>query len=339
MKGDALPYHLRPHKAVDRRLFLDLLARYERWRPLVDFAYVSMGAYPLEDHKQVHRHLGIGRLISFDSDKNIVARQTFNRPVGSCACLCRKSAEVVDEFDDVLREGNAEDAAGVIVWLDYTAPRDIGKQIREFQTLLNKLQDSDVVRVTVNANPASLFDGKKGDGSHYDGKEMRERRFEVIEKRIEEYLPSDAGADDMDKDGYPVLLSRAFGRAATQALPLTGKRTFVPLSLVRYADGQQMLSITGAVVERNRVGEMREAIGIERWPYGVSDWGDVRRLAVPDLTLRERLFLEQKIAESEPEKIAADLGFELGNGMNTSQFIQDYRNFYRFYPSLLAAEV
>ena len=75
MSGASLPYHLRPHKSVDRRLFLDLLMRLERWRPLVDYAYISMGAYPLEDHKLVHRHLGIDKLIAFDNDEKIVARQ------------------------------------------------------------------------------------------------------------------------------------------------------------------------------------------------------------------------------------------------------------------------
>ena len=31
MRGASVPYHLRPHKSVDRRLFLDLLMRFERW--------------------------------------------------------------------------------------------------------------------------------------------------------------------------------------------------------------------------------------------------------------------------------------------------------------------
>ena len=73
MSGASIPYHLRPHKSVDRRLFLDLLTRYERWKPLADYIYISMGAYPLEDHKLVHRHLGISRLISFDLENDTVA--------------------------------------------------------------------------------------------------------------------------------------------------------------------------------------------------------------------------------------------------------------------------
>lgn len=339
MTASDIPYHLRPHKAVDRRLFLDLLARFERWRPLVNFAYVSMGAYPLEDHKQIHRHLGITRLISFDLDPNIVERQKFNRPVGSCVCLCKKSEDVVDKFDDILREANASDATGVIVWLDYTDPKKIGEQIREFQTLLDKLRENDIVRVTVNASPTSLGSSTRSDGSHLDRQELHEKRFGEIERRIKEYLPSDAGPDDMDKDRLPVLLARAFGRAASEALPLRGPTTFEPLSLIRYADGQQMLSMTGVISARDRRDEMRAKVGVAHWPFGAVDWSDVHKLTVPDLTFRERLFLEQKIAVAAPNEIAAGLGFEFGRDIEISEFISDYSKFYRFYPSLLAAEV
>ena len=42
MSGETVPYRLRPHKAVDRRLFLALLGRCERWVDLRDHVYVSM---------------------------------------------------------------------------------------------------------------------------------------------------------------------------------------------------------------------------------------------------------------------------------------------------------
>ena len=104
MSGASTPYHLRPHKSVDRRLFLDLLVRFERWRPLAEYVYVSMGAYPLEDHKLVHRHLGITRLVAFDFEEKIVARQNFNKPVDSCFCLHMKSWEIISNLDRVLSE-------------------------------------------------------------------------------------------------------------------------------------------------------------------------------------------------------------------------------------------
>lgn len=139
MSGSSIPYHIRQHKAVDRRLFIDLLTRLERWRSLKDYAYISMGAYPLEDHKQMFRHLGLTKLISFDLDPAVVARQQFNIPVKSCRCIERTSAELVDNLEAVLEDCDVDASSSVIVWLDYTAPSEIGTQLREFEALLNNL--------------------------------------------------------------------------------------------------------------------------------------------------------------------------------------------------------
>ena len=43
-----------------------------------------MGAYALEDARQIHRLLGLTRRVSFDADGEVVARQKFNRPIDGC---------------------------------------------------------------------------------------------------------------------------------------------------------------------------------------------------------------------------------------------------------------
>ena len=156
MSGAVVPYHLRPHKAVDRRLFLDLLSRCERWRPLQDYAYVSMGGYPLEDHKAIHRRFGITQLLAFDLDEGIVKRQLFNRPIAACKCIHRTSGEVVADLDRTLSEANFGNAEGLILWLDYTKAAELGVQLREFQRSLEQIAAGDIVRVTINAKADNL---------------------------------------------------------------------------------------------------------------------------------------------------------------------------------------
>jgi len=340
MSGSSIPYHLRPHKAVDRRLFVDLLTRCERWHPLTDAAYISMGAYPLEDHKLIHRMLGLRKLIAFDYDHEIVKRQTFNRPIDTCKCVCRTSGELVANLDAVLEEAGHADASNLIVWLDYTSPAEIGEQIREFVTLLDKLKPGDVVRITVNANASSLYAPKPQKGvPTMQAEEVRKARFAKLSERIGDYLAADAEAEMMTDELLPAVLSRAFGAAALEALPTSGINTFAPLSIVRYADGQQMLSLTGIVVPRDQEGAMRTKLDLASWRFASKDWSDVHRLTVPDLTLRERLFLERAIGSTSMADVKEHLGFDFGVLEVGEEFLHDYQHYYRFYPNLLAAEI
>lgn len=338
MSGSSIPYHLRPHKAVDRRLFIDLLMRYERWRSLQNDIYISMGAYPLEDHKLIHRMLGVTRLITFDADENIVSRQKFNRPLENLYATCKLSGDMISDLDEVVREADITEFDGYIVWLDYTSPKQLGEQIREFQFLLDKLAEGDVVRVTVNAHPPAYGEGRSEAGPK-DAGEIRKERFDRIEERIGEFLPHDAGPNDMTPDRLPQLISRAFGKAASLAFPATGDDTFAPLSIVRYQDGQQMLSMTGAICKRSRKADLWSRMEMDAWPFSSHEWKSVHHLAVPDLTVRERMYLERSISFMNSDDIQSGLGFNFGNDIDIGEFLKSYKSFYRFYPSLLSADL
>ncbi|MCX5511912.1 hypothetical protein C3941_07550 [Kaistia algarum] len=302
----------------------------------MDYAYLSMGAYPLEDHKLIHRILGIVRLISFDTEDSIVARARFNKPIGNCRCLEKTSSAVVDSIDQILEECGFADAKGVIVWLDYTDPKKIGEQIREFQSLLDKLAPGDIVRVTVNAHPHELIE--KPSGSIISVEERRKKQFDVLRQRIREYLPSRTVADEMTAEELPRVLSASFAAAALKAFPPTHESTFRPLSVVRYADGAQMLSMTGVVVRRSEEDELIQRLDLQSWPFGSSRWDQIHKLVVPDLTIRERLFLEREVVAKDVATIVAGLGFDAASGIAIAEFIDSYKNYYRFYPTLLSAE-
>jgi hypothetical protein len=339
MTGAKTPYHLRPHKAVDRRLFLDILSRFERWKPLTEYAYVSMGAYPLEDHKLIHRMIGITKLIAFDFDAEVVARQLFNRPIDSCYCLKKKSGELIAELDSILAECGLATDKGLIVWLDYTDPTKIGEQIREFEALLDKLRPGDVVRVTVNAHPHDLLDEMAIDGKPLLVGEKRIKQFQKLKDRIGDFLPSWAGPNHMTAADLPRVLSESFAAAALKALPVTSENIFSPFSIIRYADGQQMLSITGAIVNRQDEGTMLKRMGLITWPFASTDWTTIHQLVVPHLTVRERLYLERGITSKPADELIAELGFDSASDVKIEDFLENYKNYYRFYPTLLSAEI
>lgn len=337
MSGAAIPYHLRPHKAVDRRIFIDLLGRIERWRALADYVYVSMGAYPLEDHKLIHRIIGITKLIAFDMEGSVVARQLFNRPIANCHCIERTSGQVVNALDQILNDCGFGNPSGIIVWLDYTNPKKLGEQIREFQSLLDRLNAGDVIRITVNAHPHELIERHSEKLARAE--EKRASQFEALKARIKEFLPSWATADHMTAADLPRVISESFSAAALKALPVSSALTFRPLSIIRYADGAQMLSISGIVARRSDEGEMLSRADLQSWPFVSDTWSMIHNLIVPDLTLRERLFLEREVVSSTPEDIVTALGFDSAAGISVANFLENYRRYYRFYPTLLAADI
>lgn len=99
-----------------------------------------------------------------------------------------------------------------------------------------------------------------------------------------------------------------------------------------------MLSMTGLVVEREKKVKMRKQLELAAWPFSSNDWEEVHFLSVPDLTLRERMYLERAVLRSAPEEIAKELGFEFNDDFKMVDFLKDYKKYYRFYPSLLSAE-
>jgi hypothetical protein len=143
----------------------------------------------------------------------------------------------------------------------------------------------------------------------------------------------------MTPERLPVLIAQAFGKAAAKALPVSGQNAFVPLSVVRYSDGQQMLSMTGMVVPRTQKTDLRNKLDMSSYPFFSDEWKDVHFLEVPDLTLRERLFLERAASTSNCEEVAENLGFAFSDDMDIGVFLNNYKEFYRFYPTLLSAEV
>lgn len=335
MSGATLPYRLRPHKAVDRRLFLELLNRYERWRSLEDHAYVSMAAFAMEDQRLVHRLLGIERLVAFDMDKDVVGRQLFNRPTSGTKCVSSTATNMVKDIELSVQTAGIPDAEGYIVWLDYTDPKQIGTQVADFHKLLTQLGTNDIVRVTVNAN-YDWWAGKSYPSAPVAIDVRQVRAFNKLKRELKTYLPTTIKADDLGEEGIAVALAQTFGRAAGAAIK--GHRVFEPLSIVRYADGQQMMTITGAVVELAERAALRDKLGLGTWPFASTNWSDVKYLAVPDLTARERLYLERN-AHVGAAGLSAALHFDFEAAAEMPGFIDNFRRYYRHYPAFTAVEL
>ena len=83
---------------------------------------------------------------------------------------------------------------------------------------------------------------------------------------------------------------------------------------------------------------MLDRIDILSWPFGSASWKKIHQLVVPALTARERLFLERGITTRPAEDVIKELGFNQAGDVLIEDFLASFRNYYRFYPTILAAE-
>lgn len=332
--GGSIPYHLRTSKMADRSLFVELLRRLERIVQLDDYVYASMGGYPMADHHQVHRVLGLRRLFCFDEEPETVRRQKFNRPVRECRCVELTTGEFVEDTKRAYKEAGIPSGSGQIVWLDYTRPGDIGQNIAEFVKLLSTCKNGDIVRLTLNGNEKAL----KGGAERLSVTQKLEKRFAWLKSEVGQYLPEDASHLDLTVTGFPRLLARVLRAAAADAL---GDDIVRPLSLVRYADGQQMFATT-MIVDDPANGGKFDFEKLKNWSLLSRSWSEIHALRITALTPTERALIYRLIPSVHPSKLARDLPFDPFEGALTETQVADhlskYHDLLRFYPDIVVLD-
>lgn len=320
MSGGSLAYQLRPNKAVDRNLFIELLNKLNRVVNISDYSYYGFGGPFLEDFKLMHAHLRIGKMISIEASEDVYLRQQFNSPLGCIKFLKQESGEFLESesFDEPS-----------IVWLDYTNPSNVGEQLKEINYLVTKLSSGDILKVTLNCNPSTL--GGKPNAE----KDLQESRLEILESRLNEYFPSDTKPEMLVHDEYGKVIFKAVELAIKRGMDGKRKDYFQILSSFVYKDGQQMLTLTGIVLEDDtqKIDTFFKDTRLNNWPSGLLDWTEPKRINVPELSVKERIYIDNMLPDNSIDNIKNALGFSIdGNESEMSSLIENYINYYRQYP-------
>lgn len=331
MSGTSVPYHLRPNKFVERQLFLELIDCLGHVYSLEDYAYVSLGGRFLEDFKLVHARFGLRRLYSLESDPVTHERQVFNRPLAIIQCLNESTSDFIARFDELAASEGIEK---FIVWLDYTSPGERQGQLQDFQTLVSKLTAGDVVKITLNASVRTL---DRGEDEH----EARERnRLNALRQTLGDYFPPGAWSErDVNARGLATILANSARKAALDAMEGSSGLTILPLAVFRYNDAfHQMLTVTTIILEETAKDEFLDNSGLREWGFLSSSWDEVREIAVPDLSLKERLTIDEGLFLDSLEELHDKLGFKLdGKNSKSLQSLAQYYRHYRRYPSFVRA--
>jgi hypothetical protein len=331
MAGGFVSYHHRPNKAVERQLFIDLLAKLNRNLPIKDYTYISLGGAYFEDFKLIHTYFGNEKMLSIEKDSIIHSRQQFNLPY---SCIIPYNMSTGEFITDYNPDGNS------IFWLDYAAAKELRLQLEEFQRLLSKSWESDIIKITLNANPGVLYDGnnKDHDGKHFTEKVLNEKRLEELQRRIEDLLPNDVEIGNMRKKSYPALLNKVIGNVASVALSSrldTEPLVFQPLTSFFYSDSEhQMMTTTGILIQKKQLLHFLEKTELNVWPLATPNWGTCIEVWVPHLTPKEKFIIDELLPMNNSDEIRKKLGFNfVQKDSENIEIIENYIKFYRYYPS------
>jgi len=316
--GATIPYHLRQNKAIDRNLFIDLLARIGRYRHISEYEYIGFGGPFLEDFKMLHAALRLRHMVSLERNDEVVKRQNFNKPLSSVTILKKTSGEYLTDYDF---------SRPSIVWFDFTSAKDLGLQLGEIESLIRKLNAGDIVKVTFNAAPETL-------GRPADGSDLREFRLAAFKNRASVYAPANIDLDSMTNVNYPTSLHRCVESAMKRGLDTKARSIVIPLSSFSYADGQQMLTVTAIILDEIDRGKFFAETRLEFWPYLCKDWQEVRSISVPHLSAKERMHVEAMLPdEGDAAKIISNLGYYIGDALADGESLMtNFVDYYRQYP-------
>jgi hypothetical protein len=323
MSGSRIPYHLRHNKSIDRNLFLELLNMINRYNDISKYVYYGFGGAFLEDFKLIHNQTGIKAMISIEQEEEVIKRQKFNSPSKCIKYKHIKSDQFISDFNS---------SKPTIVWLDYASAKELGSQLNEIGNLSSKLKSKDILRITLNANPNTLLDEKNVP----EDEDLKELRCNKLESRIGRYLIGiDKGEviDKMTANGYPQILSKVIRFAINQGR--SGMKSyFQPLTSFAYNDSHHtMLTFCGIILDSVENKEFFKKTGIDKWNLGGVKDGKPHKINIPELSIRERLFIDSLLPAYSTEKILKKLKFFTGkNERETLKQIENYAKFYRQYP-------
>jgi hypothetical protein len=325
MSGSDLAYHLRPNKAIERNLFIALLERVGRVRNISDYEYIGFGGPMLEDYKALHASLRIGKMHSIERDLETYKRQRFNKPAAFIQLHQMDSGEFFRTHQF------AEN--GTIVWLDYTDAGSLKSQLDELLNVVTSLDCYDIVKITLNASVSKLG------GDDQPTAARAAFRLNALKERIGDYAPINLTPADMQVAAYPMTLQRCVQQAVSTLPTREGGQYFQILSSFVYADGQQMLTITGIVfktpADTARTDFVQRA-RMEHWPFSNMEWAQPKLIAVPSLTAKERMRLDEALPltkgtdQSKNARLERKLGYQPSREIANS--LAHYARYYRIYP-------
>lgn len=317
---DKINFLLRPNKSVERKMVCEMLSGISSIKDLSAYMYVGLGSVYFADFLLFHRHLGIKKMVSIESDDNVKDRCEFNKPF---SCIDVKMGESSNVLPNLDIQGNDS-----IVWMDYDdAISD--SVFSDINTVVSKMRPDSFFMLSINADMRMLETPMEADG------EINPAR-RVIEIIGDERFPNQYRDKDMTPKTYLGLLYHCIMNEISSAIQkrngIEDKRVVFRQTVnFLYQDGAKMLTLGGFLFNEEEAEDHLTRMSIPSLPYYKND-EDSFKIQCPVLSLKEIQALNSHLP-----CVVYDDGiledeylnkFPLNNGD-----IRKYAGLYRYYPS------
>ncbi|HKQ49895.1 MAG TPA: O-methyltransferase [Phycisphaerae bacterium] len=322
-------YQLRPYKAVDRALLIDILTRLDGYATFssseTDYTYYSLGGPFLEDFRLIQQRFPDIALVSIESDHHTFRRQKFHRPSKRIRLVRKSLSDFIAEMSD---------SGPSIFWLDYID--NTYARFDEFMKLLSQVGERSIVKVTLRAEMQDwrLNTEEKEKALSKEVADLLEKRFlEDFRIQYSNVAPTAVEPSMFRENRFPKLLQDMLQIAAEKALPAGTGLIFQPLASTRYSDKTQMLSLVGIVCspgDRNEISDR-----LKTWRFANLDWSDPALISLPVLSIKERLHLDKYLPETKPDgkSLVKALGYNVDDDRKSSvEMMAQYSACHSHYP-------
>ena len=293
----AAPYTFRPAKRIQRLMAFDALRLLRVFHSLEDYIYLGFGSWEFVDFRLIRRELGVRRMISIERDTNAKDRYAFNRPFADVDLQFGRSSEVLSELDL---------SDPTIAWMDYVSKVD-GTVLADVRLLCETLPAGSAVLVTVNAKPDKV--------DH--------RRDGLVGRVGIDLLPEGTEEDTLGGTGLAAVQRKILHQEAVRAAQQRPEPTDIEQILhIRYRDGTPMLTWAIVLIDDANREQFQSTPFARLEQYRAGD--DAIDVSVPVLSLKEAIFLNERIAAGQPPSVPG-----LGQAETSA-----YEQLHRWYPPL-----
>lgn len=242
-------------------------------------------------------------MLSIEHGSAFKKRVKFNRPFENVDIHIGEASEVINTLAGPQQH---------ILWLDYDEVID-GEKIEDIRSASGTLSPGSVLLLTVDNQPPGPRDAGPNDWRDY-----------YIEE-AEGFLPADPLPEYFAESNLTKVNLGILQRAIMSGVGPRADIEFTPLFNFLYADGHEMLSVGGMITTSAQKRLIaRSALSAQNY-FRDSLMKEPYRISVPNLTRRERLYLDSAMP-SAPDWIPSE--FEL-----TSAEVAAYNEIYRFFPA------